>query len=91
MDTSAKLSGLDAFDKYISAELPDEKKYPLMHRLVCKHMMHGPCGVLNPKCPCMVDGQCRFNSAKLPSRAKMHTLSIGDIRMVTKFVSGTSG
>jgi len=60
MDTSAKLSGLDAFDKYISAELPDEKKYPLMHRLVCKHMMHGPCGVLNPKCPCMVDGQCRF-------------------------------
>ena len=57
MDTSAKLSGLDAFYKYISAELPDEKKYPLMHRLVCKHMMHGPCGVLNPKYPCMVDGQ----------------------------------
>jgi len=49
MDKSAKLSGPDDFDKYISAELPDEKKYPELHRLVCKHMMHGPCGVLNKK------------------------------------------
>ena len=22
--------------------------------------MHGPCGSLNPKCACMVDGACRF-------------------------------
>jgi len=60
MDKSAKLSGPDDFDKYISAELPDEKKYPELHRLVCKHMMHGPCGVLNKNCGCMVDGACRF-------------------------------
>jgi hypothetical protein len=48
------------FDKYISAELPNKKRYPELHKLVCKHMMHGPCGVLNKDCPCMVDGECRF-------------------------------
>ena len=37
-----------------------KKKHPVLHRLVCKHMMHGPCGSLNPKCACMVDGACRF-------------------------------
>ena len=64
MDNSSKLSGLDDFDKYILAELPDEKKYPLLHELVCKHIMHGPCGVLNRNCGCMQDGACRFRYPK---------------------------
>lgn len=61
MDNSAKLSVPDDFDKHISAELPDETKYGALHDLVCKHMMHGPCGALNTKCPCMMDVKCRFN------------------------------
>jgi hypothetical protein len=44
-----KLRSPDEFDKYISAEIPDTDKYPVLHDLVCKHMMHGPCGVLNDK------------------------------------------
>jgi hypothetical protein len=60
MEKNSKLNGPDDFDKYISAELPDENKYPELHRLVCTHMMQGPCGTLNPKCPCMIDGGCRF-------------------------------
>jgi hypothetical protein len=64
MDKSAKLNGPDDFDKYISAELPDEKIYPILHKLVCKHMMHGPCGILHKQCACMVDGKCRFNYAR---------------------------
>jgi len=64
MESGSKLSGPDDFDKYISTELPDEKKYPLLHELVCKHMMHGPCGVLNKKCGCMQDGACRFRYPK---------------------------
>jgi hypothetical protein len=55
------LNGPDGFDKYISTETPDQSKYPELHRLVCTHMMHSPCGMLNPKCPCMIDGGCRFN------------------------------
>jgi len=60
MDPGSKLKSPDNFDKYISAELPDKKKYPELHKLVCKYMMHGPCGVLNKNYPCMVDGECRF-------------------------------
>ena len=33
----------------------------MLHGLVIKHMLHGPCGILNRNCPCMVDGECRFH------------------------------
>jgi len=45
-------------DKVISAELPDPTADPLLHELVTKNMMHGPCGKLNRNSPCMVDGKC---------------------------------
>ncbi|PUZ46146.1 hypothetical protein GQ55_7G026400 [Panicum hallii var. hallii] len=60
MEPRSKLKSYDEYDKYISAELPDKKKYPELHNLICKHMMHGPCGVLNKDCPCIVDVECRF-------------------------------
>jgi hypothetical protein len=50
MDT---LSSPDKFDKYVSAEILDKHKFPVLLDLVCKHMIHGPCGVLNDKCACM--------------------------------------
>jgi hypothetical protein len=55
-----KLRSLDEFNKYISAEIPEKDKYLVLHDLLCKHMMHGPCGASNDKCACMVDGECRF-------------------------------
>ena len=61
MEEESKVRSPDDYDKYISAEIPDQKKYPKLHRLVCTHMMHGPCGVLNRKCACMVDGSCCFH------------------------------
>jgi hypothetical protein len=60
MSNRDKLRSPDEFDKYISAEISDKDKYPVLHDLVCKHMMHGPCGVLNDKCACMQDGECQF-------------------------------
>ncbi|WVZ49677.1 hypothetical protein U9M48_001014, partial [Paspalum notatum var. saurae] len=60
MEPGSKLKSPDDYDKFTSAEIPDKEKYPELNRLVCKHMMHGPCGDLNPKCPCMIDRQCRF-------------------------------
>jgi hypothetical protein len=55
-----KLRPPDKFDKYISVEILDKNKFLVLHDLVCKHMMHGPCGVLNDKCTCMQDGECQF-------------------------------
>jgi hypothetical protein len=52
-------------DGFISAELPDPEKDPLGYVLVDEFMVHGPCGDLNKKCPCMKEGICskRFPKA----------------------------
>ncbi|RCV43190.1 hypothetical protein SETIT_9G275200v2 [Setaria italica] len=47
-----KITCPEQYDLLISAELPNKKKYPDLYRMVTKHMMHGPCGMLNPLCPC---------------------------------------
>jgi hypothetical protein len=60
MANKDKLRSPNEFDKNISAKISNKDKYPMLHDLVCKHMMHGPCGVLNDKCTCMQDGECRF-------------------------------
>ncbi|ONL99141.1 Helicase [Zea mays] len=52
MQRKYKLTCPDQYDHLISAEIPDKKKYPELYKMVIKHMMHGPCGLLNPKCPC---------------------------------------
>jgi hypothetical protein len=55
MEPESKLKTSDNYDKYISTELPDKEKYPELHMLVCKYMMHGPCGILNKNSSCMVE------------------------------------
>ncbi|XP_062191291.1 uncharacterized protein LOC133895118 [Phragmites australis] len=50
-----KLTCPEQYDCLISAELPDKHKYPELYKMVVKHMMHGPCGVLNRDCPCTKD------------------------------------
>ncbi|AQL07138.1 hypothetical protein ZEAMMB73_Zm00001d047628 [Zea mays] len=39
------------FNPILHAEIPSNK-YPELRKMVIKHMMHGPCGSLNPNCPC---------------------------------------
>jgi len=52
MDKRYKVTCPEQYDRIISAEIPDEKKYPQLYLLVKKHMIHGPCGKLNKNCPC---------------------------------------
>jgi hypothetical protein len=54
MERKYKLTCPEQYDMIISAELPNKKKYPELYKMVTKHMMHGPCGTLNPSCPCTV-------------------------------------
>jgi len=48
----------EIIDSWISAEIPDPEKDPLLYVLVSEHMMHGPCGEKNESSPCMKKGKC---------------------------------
>lgn len=54
----------DDIDRFVSAELPDPHINPKLFKMVTTHMVHGPCGFLNPLSPCMVDGKCSTNYPK---------------------------
>jgi ATP-dependent DNA helicase PIF1 len=43
----------DKIDNVVSAEIPKSVQHPRLHDLVREHMIHGPCGSLNPLSPCM--------------------------------------
>jgi hypothetical protein len=53
-----KLLTPEAIDSCIWARWPDPDTQPLLFETVKRCMVHGPCGVLNPNAPCMVDGKC---------------------------------
>ncbi|XP_027181675.1 uncharacterized protein LOC113780054 [Coffea eugenioides] len=55
----------EAYDTIVFVELPDPKESSYLYLLVIKHMLHGPCGVLNSNNPCMrQNGKCRNNYPK---------------------------
>ncbi|XP_019237811.1 PREDICTED: uncharacterized protein LOC109217964 [Nicotiana attenuata] len=59
-----KLLTPESYDKFVCAELPDSKKDHDLYSLVIKHMMHGPCGKLNPTNICMKNNNCKFKYPK---------------------------
>ncbi|KYM96549.1 ATP-dependent DNA helicase PIF1 [Cyphomyrmex costatus] len=48
-----KITTPQIVDKYISAEIPDPCESRILHDIVMKHMIHGPCGDW-----CLVNGKC---------------------------------
>ncbi|XP_019236509.1 PREDICTED: uncharacterized protein LOC109216777 [Nicotiana attenuata] len=53
-----KLLTPDSYDNIISVEIPNEDTEPNLYSLVLQHMMHGPCGELNPTNSCMKRNDC---------------------------------
>uniref|UniRef100_A0A803PDK8 ATP-dependent DNA helicase n=1 Tax=Cannabis sativa TaxID=3483 RepID=A0A803PDK8_CANSA len=41
----------------MTSEIPDKLEMPHLHALVLRHMMHGPCGTLNPTNVCMLQNK----------------------------------
>ncbi|XP_035539697.1 uncharacterized protein LOC118344048 [Juglans regia] len=61
-----KLYAPESFDEIVSAEIPDKNTNLHLHNAVVKHMMHGPCGVLNPTNICMKkNGYCKSHYPKI--------------------------
>jgi len=48
-----KITTTQIVDKYISAEIPDPNENRILHDIVMRNMIHGPCGDW-----CLVDGKC---------------------------------
>ncbi|XP_076946232.1 uncharacterized protein LOC143617607 [Bidens hawaiensis] len=68
-------NSFDHIDPLISAELPDKVEDPELYYLVKEFMIHGPCGIENMNCPCMVDGKC---SKKFPKKFREFTSIDGE-------------
>ncbi|XP_027124045.1 uncharacterized protein LOC113756002 [Coffea eugenioides] len=62
----------EAYDKIVSAEIPDPDQQRYLYSLVIKHMMHGPCGHLNKDNVCMRNGTCRNHYPKDFSEYTIH-------------------
>jgi len=71
-----KLTCPEQYDRLICAELPNKNKYPELYMMVSMHMMHGPCGVLNPNCPCTKGRSSCEIIIRVPSRSPPHRVKI---------------
>ncbi|XP_074298196.1 uncharacterized protein LOC141629021 [Silene latifolia] len=62
-----KIHNQSDFDKFVYAEIPNEQSGAL-RASVLKHMMHGPCGKLDPTCACMKQNKtkhrCKYGYPK---------------------------
>ncbi|XP_073033758.1 uncharacterized protein [Primulina eburnea] len=63
-ENNDKLCTPEHFDSIVRAEIPSQTQEPNLHKAVVHHMIHGPCGSINPNCPCMVNGKCKKNFPK---------------------------
>ncbi|XP_022023789.1 uncharacterized protein LOC110924055 [Helianthus annuus] len=63
----SKLPSVEHVDNFISTEIPDKNLEPDLYTLVSEYMIHGPCGVAKPNCPCMVDGPDRAEFGFVPN------------------------
>ncbi|GJV77693.1 ATP-dependent DNA helicase PIF1 [Tanacetum coccineum] len=70
LDAKDKFPSVGDIDRVICAEIPDKENDPQLFQLVSDFMIHGPCGVNNPTCPCMRDGKC---SKRFPRDFVNHT------------------
>eukprot|EP00116_Pleurobrachia_bachei_P000686 sb/3460948/ len=61
-------------DKYVSAEIPDPSLNPRLHEIVTRNNIHGPCGSLNTRSPCMTgENEQLYCSKDYPKPLRSYT------------------
>ncbi|XP_071926043.1 uncharacterized protein [Coffea arabica] len=66
----------EEYDKIVCAEIPNKEKNEHLYNLVIKHMLHGPCGSLDPTSVCMrKNGTCKNNFPKNFCEETIQTLN----------------
>ncbi|XP_071924722.1 uncharacterized protein [Coffea arabica] len=70
----SKLLTPEAYDRIVSVELPDIHIHKHIHSLVAQHMIHGPCGQMNPNCACVQKTRiCKDNYPKHFAESTRHS------------------
>ncbi|XP_014680852.1 PREDICTED: uncharacterized protein LOC106820796 [Priapulus caudatus] len=54
----SKLRDPSDIDSIISAQIPDLTEHPELFQVIKTTMVHGPCGILSKRAPCMADDKC---------------------------------
>ncbi len=75
-----KPNSAEKTDKAIWAEAPLPTDNETLFPKVKKHMVHGPCGIHNPACPCMeeTDSGVKKCSKEFPKSSQKKTIQDGD-------------
>jgi hypothetical protein len=71
LDPADKIHDAHDIDSIVSAQLPDPITQPLLYETITTCMLHGPCGTIKPKAPCMVDKKC---SKRYPKEFRENTI-----------------
>ncbi|XP_057723997.1 uncharacterized protein LOC130939953 [Arachis stenosperma] len=61
LENNDKLIDPEYYDSWVRAEIPSKEVEPHLHDAVLKHMIHGPCGILDQSSPCMKNDQYKRN------------------------------
>ncbi|KAK3776922.1 hypothetical protein RRG08_016742 [Elysia crispata] len=64
MDAECKPKTTEMIDNSVSVEIPDRDPNPKLYELITTQNIHGPCGNVNPKSPCMDRNKCTKNFLK---------------------------
>ncbi|KAI5447745.1 hypothetical protein KIW84_015260 [Lathyrus oleraceus] len=59
LESNDKLRDPKDYDSMVRAEIPKLECEPQLHEAVVRHMIHGPCGIINRKSPCIKDRHCK--------------------------------
>ena len=57
LDSESQIRDSEQIDNIVWARFPDKEKYPRLFKTITRDMIHGPCGMLNPKSVCMEENK----------------------------------